>query len=73
VRILEVRETPKNYFMFLEYMEGGDLFNRILKPRSYQLDVELTVKALFYQIASAVFYLHEKNIAHRDIKVKYQD
>jgi calcium-dependent protein kinase len=64
-----VREIPQRYYVFLEFMEGGDLFKRVFRPQTYQLDVELTVKTLFYQIASAVLYLHEMKIVHRDIKV----
>ena len=69
MKILDVRETHKSVYLFLEYMDGGDLFGRLEKADHFKLDEEITVKVLFYQIASAVFYLHERKIAHRDIKV----
>ncbi|XP_044006132.1 ovarian-specific serine/threonine-protein kinase Lok-like [Aphidius gifuensis] len=57
--------TPSNIFIMLEYMQGGELHDRIKK--NVGLSEKLT-KFYFYQIATAVEYLHGKGITHRDLK-----
>lgn len=52
-------------FVFLEYMEGSDLAERISKLG--RLPENIT-KILFYQICLGVQYLHSNRIIHRDIK-----
>lgn len=49
----------------MEYLEGGELTDRIL---TIQPLPEATVKHLFYQIVQAVQYLHSRGITHRDLK-----
>lgn len=62
----EIINTPENVFIILEYMEGGELTDRILSVDAFP---ESTVKFLFYQIALAVQYLQNQGITHRDLKV----
>ncbi|TPP63421.1 Mitogen-activated protein kinase-activated protein kinase 2, partial [Fasciola gigantica] len=71
VRVVDVYEnnnqnTGKKYIlMVLECMQGGELFNRIKSKTTF---TECEAARLVHQIASAIAYLHARNIAHRDLK-----
>lgn len=62
----EIVDTDEYVFMILDYMEGGELTDRILSVDAFPEDV---VKFLFLQMAKAVQYLHNQGITHRDLKV----
>ena len=53
----------------MAYCEGGDLCTRLRAYRG-QLLPEPQVVEWFVQIALALQYLHERNILHRDLKVR---
>lgn len=58
-------EEPDEYYMILEYLKGGELFDRIVKKTSYN---ELEARDIVFILLQAIKYLHEKNIVHRDLK-----
>lgn len=64
-RIYEFFEDEQNYFIVLEYIKGGDLFDRILELKSFS---ETQASQIILQILLAVNYLHSCGIVHRDIK-----
>ncbi|XP_068616802.1 serine/threonine-protein kinase Chk2 [Brachionichthys hirsutus] len=64
IRTLDFYQTEESYYIVLELMEGGELFQRV---RSQQLK-ESTTKLYFYQMLKAVQYLHSNGIIHRDLK-----
>jgi serine/threonine protein kinase len=53
----------------MELVEGESLLNFIKSRPDRKLD-EIPTKSLFLQIIEGIFYLHSKNIFHRDIKLE---
>ena len=66
--IKEVYEDMKTISFVMDYCEGGDLFDFIIKNPQRKLDDINTIDILI-QILSAINYLHnEVKICHRDLK-----
>lgn len=65
INLEDVIDTPDYLFIVLELAEGGELFEKIIERTKLN---ESEAKLHFYQIASAIKYLHSKNICHRDLK-----
>ncbi len=58
-------DDPKNYYIVTEFMQGGELFDRIVKKEFYsEEDAQKVVRTL----GSAIKYCHDRGIAHRDLK-----
>ncbi|KAJ3696315.1 hypothetical protein LUZ61_000020 [Rhynchospora tenuis] len=65
VRLHEVSASKTKIYMVLEYVNGGELFDRIdIKGK---LPEEETRK-LFQQLIDGISYCHDKGIYHRDLK-----
>ena len=58
-------DTEHALYIILELASGGELFDKILDKVKFN---EKEAKFCFYQMVSAVEYLHRMNIAHRDLK-----
>jgi calcium/calmodulin-dependent protein kinase I len=67
VPIIDFFEEPECYFIIMELMAGGDLFDRIGKKKSYS---EADARDLVIKMLKAVAICHQKNIAHCDMKPK---
>ncbi|KAJ6544026.1 kinase-like domain-containing protein, partial [Mycena capillaripes] len=67
VRLYDVFETDKFFGIILEYASGGELFDHILAHRYLK---ERDAVKLFAQLVSGVWYMHQKNIVHRDLKLE---
>ncbi|KAJ6649758.1 Ovarian-specific serine/threonine-protein kinase Lok [Pseudolycoriella hygida] len=65
IRCYDIIMKPNAVYMFLQFMEGGDLLHRIQREKYLTVD---TSKFYFQQLCQAVKYLHDQNITHRDIK-----
>ncbi|KAF9007012.1 hypothetical protein BDQ17DRAFT_1389151 [Cyathus striatus] len=67
VRLYDVIETDKYIGIILEYASGGELFDHILAHRYLR---ERDAQKLFHQLISGVWYIHQKKIVHRDLKLE---
>ena len=64
VKIFEFYNGEKEYYLIMEYCEGGELFDKIVKSNL----TEIQCAYIMYQILSAVNYCHKMKIIHRDLK-----
>lgn len=65
IELHAVYREKKFYYLVLEHMKGGELFQRIVAKKRYsELDAGRVCKTLVATIA----FLHDNKIAHRDIK-----
>lgn len=68
IKCYEVYEDLKTISFVMDLVEGGDLFDFIVKGPDGKL-TDIVALELIIQILKTLTYLHnEKNIAHRDIK-----
>ena len=63
--VFEIFEDSKRYYIMMEYLEGGELFDVIISQGFFS---ELDAARIMKQLLSAVNFLHSKNIVHRDLK-----
>ena len=62
MRIFELFEDNDYYYIVSELLEGGELYERIVKLKQFrEIDAAYIVK----QILLAINYMHSKNIIHR--------
>ncbi|XP_075427848.1 myosin light chain kinase 2, skeletal/cardiac muscle isoform X2 [Ascaphus truei] len=66
IQMFDAIETPSEILLFLEYVEGGELFERII-DESYQL-TEVDAMVFVRQICDGVFYMHQMYVLHLDLK-----
>uniref|UniRef100_A0A915APS3 Protein kinase domain-containing protein n=2 Tax=Parascaris univalens TaxID=6257 RepID=A0A915APS3_PARUN len=69
VQLEYVCESPRMAYMVMEYLEGGELFSRIIDEKNLGKGLgERLTKFYAWQMLNALKFLHEHNIVHRDIK-----
>ncbi|XP_068930864.1 calcium/calmodulin-dependent protein kinase type 1G isoform X1 [Petaurus breviceps papuanus] len=65
VTLEDIYESSTHYYLVMQLVSGGELFDRILERGVYtEKDASLVIQ----QVLSAVKYLHENGIVHRDLK-----
>ncbi|KAH6793018.1 CBL-interacting protein kinase 12 [Perilla frutescens var. hirtella] len=64
VQLFEVMATKTKIYFVMEYVKGGELFNKVAKGR---LKEEIARK-YFQQLISAVSFCHARGVYHRDLK-----
>jgi calcium/calmodulin-dependent protein kinase I len=67
VPLIDFFEEKDCYFLVMELMSGGDLFDRIGKKKSYH---EADARDLVIKMLKAMSYCHNHKIAHCDMKPK---
>ncbi|XP_037485441.1 CBL-interacting protein kinase 17-like [Triticum dicoccoides] len=65
VRLHEVAASKTKIYMVLEFVNGGELFDRIAIKRKLS---EREGRRLFQQLIDGVSYCHGKGVYHRDLK-----
>lgn len=65
IKLFDYFEEREKYYLTMERMKGGELFNRITEKVTYS---EKSACKIFKNILDAIKHCHEHNIAHRDLK-----
>jgi serine/threonine protein kinase len=65
IKLFDVYEDKFNYYLAMEVVAGGELFERIASKVFYN---ESEARELCRCILGAIHHCHRQNIAHRDIK-----
>ena len=68
VQLFEVIETDRTLHLVMEYANGGEVFDYLVAHGRMK---EREARTKFRQILSAVQYMHQKRIVHRDLKVSF--
>jgi calcium-dependent protein kinase len=66
-RLEHVFETDEQLHLVMEFMAGGELYDRLSEKRQY---TEEAAAGTTYQMLLAVGYLHAHQVAHRDLKLE---
>ncbi|KAK8950485.1 CBL-interacting protein kinase 18 [Platanthera guangdongensis] len=64
VQLYEVMATKTKIYFVMEYIKGGELFDRIAKGRL----AEDVARKYFLQLIAAVEFCHSRGVYHRDLK-----
>ncbi|KAK1390299.1 Non-specific serine/threonine protein kinase [Heracleum sosnowskyi] len=67
VRLHEVIASKTKIYMVLEYVDGGELFERIALKGKLS---EAAGRKMFQQLIDGVTYCHSKGVFHRDLKLE---
>ena len=65
LRLYQVAESSKSYFLVTNLVEGEELYQRINRTGGLS---EQEAALLFVQLLDAALCLHQNRVAHRDIK-----
>ncbi|XP_051135360.1 CBL-interacting protein kinase 5-like [Andrographis paniculata] len=64
VQLYEVMASKSKIYFAMEYVRGGELFNKVAKGRLK----EDAARRYFQQLIAAVDYCHSRGVYHRDLK-----
>lgn len=64
VQLYEVMATKAKIYFVMEYVRGGELFNKVTKGKMK----EDAARKYFQQLISAVDFCHSRGVYHRDLK-----
>ncbi|KAJ0978408.1 hypothetical protein J5N97_013882 [Dioscorea zingiberensis] len=64
VQLYEVMASKTKIYFVMEYIKGGELFNKVLKGKLK----EDAARKYFHQLISSVDFCHSRGVYHRDLK-----
>ena len=65
IKIYNILEDSKRFYIIMEYCENGELFDRIVEKKRLSEDESAI---FYYQLINGLEYIHKNNIVHRDLK-----
>lgn len=65
VQLVDFYEEKDYFFLVMDYMTGGDVFDRIVEKNHY---TEKDARDLVKILLKAVKFMHDHGVAHRDLK-----
>ena len=65
-RYYETFESPKHFYVVMEYCGGGDLFDKITSKENEMSEQRASV--IMRKLIHAINHCHANNIVHRDLK-----
>ena len=65
VRLFEFYEEPNKYCIVQEVVEGGELFDVLIKKKNF---TEGEAATIIKRMLNAINYCHKQGIVHRDLK-----
>lgn len=68
-KLYEAFDTHKQVFLIMEYVSGGSLHGYLKSKDNRQMH-EIEAKHLYRQVVQALYFCHQRNVAHRDIKLE---
>ncbi|KAH0619315.1 hypothetical protein JD844_019302, partial [Phrynosoma platyrhinos] len=66
IQLYDAIETPKTIMLFMEFVEGGELFERII-DEDYPL-TEVDCMVFVRQICDGILFMHQMRVLHLDLK-----
>lgn len=72
VGLFNVIENKTYVCMVMEYADGGELFDFVLRQNNSRLS-EIEARNYFVQILDGLSYCHQQRICHRDIKAEVNE
>lgn len=64
-RLIGMYENERELLLVLEYVAGGDLFQRLAVKGKYP---ETKARVFMYRLIEALDYMHKREVVHRDLK-----
>jgi len=69
-KVEEVVEAEDLMIIVMEFANGGELFDQVVKDYKANDLYERKAKLQFYQVVDTVKYMHSKQVCHRDLKLE---